>query len=112
MKKESFTIAEMPHKDNGQFTIQNWDTANVGFVAIPKDSKLELAVSPRAGLVLEQSGVGADGRETQENRRSVVEREKGRAGCLTQLLGPGNPCPGLVSQLCLFPSRTDPVSIS
>lgn len=39
----SFTIAEMPHKDNGQFTIQNWDTSNVGFVAIPKDSKLELS---------------------------------------------------------------------
>ena len=58
------------------------------------------------------SGVRADGRETQGNGRSVVEREKGRAGCLTKLLGPGNPCPGLVSQLRLFPSRTDPVSIS
>lgn len=39
----SFTIAECPHKDNGEFTIRNWDTSNVGFVAIPKDSKIELS---------------------------------------------------------------------
>ena len=39
----SFSIAECPHKDNGQFTVQNWDTSNVGFVAIPKDSKIELS---------------------------------------------------------------------
>ena len=39
----SFTIAECPHKDNGEFTIRNWDTSNVGFVAIPKDSKIEIS---------------------------------------------------------------------
>lgn len=39
----SFTIAETPHRNTGEFTITNWDTSNVGFVAIPKDSKLELS---------------------------------------------------------------------
>lgn len=39
----SFTIAECPHSDTGEFSIRNWDTSNVGFVAVPKDSKLELS---------------------------------------------------------------------
>lgn len=39
----SFSIAECPHRNTGEFTITNWDTSNVGFVAIPKDSKIELS---------------------------------------------------------------------
>ena len=62
-------------------------------------------------LPLEQSRVAADGRETQGNG-GVWWKEKGTVGCLTHLLGPGNPCPRLVSQLCLLSSRTDPFSIS
>ena len=31
-----FSLADTPHKNNGQFTIENCDTSNVGFCAIPK----------------------------------------------------------------------------
>lgn len=36
----SFTLAETPHIKTDAFTAYNWDTSNVGFVAIPKNSKI------------------------------------------------------------------------
>lgn len=41
-----FSLSQEPHRDNGQFTVQNWDTSNVGFCAIPKKSASKMFDTP------------------------------------------------------------------
>lgn len=37
---EYYSVNENAFQHDGTFTVRNWDTSNVGFVAIPKDTKI------------------------------------------------------------------------